>query len=72
MIEQAKAVSETERDEAAKGFAFLFTHQNLALPGFGVVYVAVFRGDVVVAQNGYARVAFRLLRQPAVKCRQPV
>ena len=73
LFEQAEAVGEAQGLQLSERGALGFAHQHLARPGDRVAHVAVFRGDVEVAQHGElgpARQFFLAARRPALRTRR--
>ncbi|MNS46147.1 hypothetical protein D3C72_786320 [compost metagenome] len=72
LFEQAERIDEAHRDQRLEGVAFLGRDQVLALPLGRIVHVAVFRGDVEIAEQRQLGVARHFLAQPAGDGLEPV
>ncbi|KAF1858411.1 hypothetical protein Lal_00014922 [Lupinus albus] len=71
LLEQAERVDETQAAQCAQLLAFEVGAVDLAGPQFGVVDVAVFRCDVVVAQDRELLVDLHLFADPRAQRVQP-
>lgn len=72
LLEAAERIDEAEFDQLREVRALLRRHEVLAFPFRRIVHVAVFRRDVVVAEQRELRVALQLGAQPRLQRVEPL
>src|SRR5262249_50075705 len=71
LLEQTKAVLETDVEQAAERGTLGFAEQDSALPQPRIVHIAFFGSDIAVAQQGELRMVLQLLLKPAAQGGEP-
>ena len=69
---QAKAIDETEIYKASQRRAFRFGAKHLAFPRFRIMYITIFRRNVVIAEQGNVTMGSNLGLHVAGKRVQPL